>query len=180
MDKRKERRIRVSLPINIAYGRGKQFSSVTDNISRLGAYVQSAHELAIGTEIEVILQMPGKTRVPAQVKCKGRIFRCEPIPGAASQASYGLGIFFTEFLTPADKDKLSNYVDSLILKEEHEIASGIKRWAKKRQAHEKKTVAQLKGPLSENYPGQAEGLLRKILSRLDEISRLLRKQIENP
>ncbi|MBU4346627.1 MAG: PilZ domain-containing protein [Candidatus Omnitrophica bacterium] len=135
LEKRKERRIRVSLPITILYQDKRKVLGKIENMSRLGTYAEINKEIRIGTDIEIILTIPVYTKdlsLSGKIRCKGKIFRCNLLREAESQKYYGIGIFFTEFLEQDDKDKLSKYIDFLILNEDRNIKKGLKQWRAKR------------------------------------------------
>lgn len=168
IEKRKERRIRVRLPIKMVYQNNKVLAN-TENISRLGAYVELGKQILAGTDVNIVLKIPAYTQdssLTGELKCKGDIFRSDLARESESKKYYGIGIFFTDFLTPADREKLSKYIDFLIRKEEQEIEEGVKHWREKREKPAKET-----DPHAETI-----NLLKKILSRLDKISRQLQTQ----
>lgn len=176
IEKRKERRIRVSLPVKISYQR-LELAGQTENISRLGAYIEIGKEIPMGAELEISLQIPGydnKDSLSEDIKCRGSVFRSSVTREELAKKYYGLGIFFTDFLQQADKNKLSEYIDFLILQETKEVKEGLKRWKKKRDAA-KKSVAQkqIKPP---GFQEQALELLKNISGRLEEIYHIVKSQ----
>lgn len=171
LEKRKERRIKVSLPIKIIYQNTAPIASRTENISRLGAYVEIGKELPAGKEIEVILEIPAYDNsgaLPQQIKCKGNIFRSAQLEGPAAAGRYGIGVFFTDFSSPADKDKLSGYIDYLIAQEDRAVKEGLKHWRDKRKEAKRKKYLE-----EGNEIKKANSLLKQILERLQEIKQSL-------
>lgn len=174
LEKRKEHRIRVALPIRIGFGEDR-YTGQTDNISRLGAYAELERELAVGSEIEITLEIPRYTKDPSliqAVRCKGNVFRSALIRQEGASRHYGAGIFFTGFESEADRERLSRYIDFLISQEEESVNEGLKAWREKRQTHRKKEPQEIE----ERADGKDEtlALLREILERLEEIGRLLK------
>jgi hypothetical protein len=87
---------------------------------------------------------------------------------------YGMGIFFTDFTDPEDKQKVSSFVDHLIAREEQEVKEGLKRRKEKGAAYldakQKKGLA----ARQDEFQKEALGLLQQISSRLDAIERQLK------
>jgi len=179
IEKRKERRIKVNLPIRIVYQKNIEFRGLTENISRLGTYVKIDKKIPVGSEAEITLEIPPYVKNSSaygDVKCQGNIFRSDLIEEVESKKYYGIGIFFTSFSKEADRKKLSDYVDFLILNEDKTVREGIKQWRDKREIKRKARKIQ-KRPLSpEDYQKETLALLRHILTRLEEISRQLESQ----
>lgn len=164
-EKRKERRIKVSIPIQVVY-RGEAARGLTGNISRLGAYAEVDRELPIGAEVEVTLSIDGRGD---EVNCSGSVFRSGVARETQGKTYYGLGIFFTGFHNDQDKQELSEYIGRLIAQEEREIKKGVAAWRHKRMT---------KNPVE---PGSKDvaALLKEILSRLEEIQSLLKSRGQN-
>jgi hypothetical protein len=179
IEKRKERRISVELPIRIAFENNPEIRDTTGNISRLGAYVEIGSEIPVGTDVAVTLEIPFYAKDPllsGEVKCKGNIFRSDVVKEISSKKYYGIGIFFTDFSTQFDKDKLSKYVDFLIVKEEQGLQAGIKRWKEKRGIVHTAKQAKSQEPQKPEHDEEVLGLLKQILTRIEEVSRLLKSQ----
>lgn len=175
-EKRKERRIRVSLPVKIFYQK-LEVAGQTENISRLGAYVETNKEMPMGAELEMLLKIPARTKedsLAKDIRCRGSVFRSGLIREENAKKYYGLGIFFTDFPQQTDKGKLSEYIDFLILQENKGIKDGLKRWKETRYAAKKLTARQQMKP--EEYQAQTKVLLKQILNRLEEIYRLVKSQ----
>ncbi|MBM3255549.1 MAG: PilZ domain-containing protein [Candidatus Omnitrophica bacterium] len=172
IEKRKEKRIRVKLPIKISYGDIK-ITGETENISRLGAYVETTKEIPLGAGLEIGLSIPiyGKdSSLAGGIRCKGSVFRSSLTREEGPVKYYGLGIFFTDFLQQADRNKLSSYIDFLVLKEEEGAREGLNRWRQKRNV--------VKKPQSTEQGNTVEclSLLKQILSRLEELYRQAKLQ----
>jgi hypothetical protein len=179
IEKRKERRIKVNLPIKIVYQKDHVVTAQTENISRLGAYVETGKKIPLGIDIDITLEIPVYTKDPSlsgEVKCKGNIFRCNFIRETESNKYYGIGIFFTHFFNDADREKLSQYIDFLILTEDKNIKEGIKHWRDKRKIAKETRQAQKISLSQEDYQKETFALLKQILARLEEITRLLQSQ----
>ena len=148
IEKRKERRIKVNLSIRITYQDSLEIVGKTENISRLGTYVELDKDIPLGSDIDVTLEISRYCQdlsLTGTVQCKGNIFRCNLVRESATQKYYGIGIFFTDFLNETDRDKLSKFIDFLILNEDKSIREGVKHWQTKKekakiakQAREKK------------------------------------------
>lgn len=177
-EKRKERRIRVALPIKITYQNNLMVVGKTENISRLGAYLEIDKELPVGIDVDINLEIPIYTKdlsLTGKIRCKGDIFRCNLVRESGPKKYYGTGVFFTDFLNLADRDKLSKYIDFLTSKEDKDIREGIKRWQDKRDIT-KKARQTTKIPLAqERFQAEALSLLKQILTRLEEIRHSLQK-----
>lgn len=179
IEKRKERRIRVNLPIKIVYQRDQIVMAQTENISRLGAYVEITKKIPLGADIEITLEIPPYAKDPSlsgEVKCQGNIFRCSLTREIAAKKYYGIGIFFTRFLHGAAREKLSKYIDSLISNEDKTVKEGIKRWRKKRKVARETKRLEKPSLNQKEYQKQTLALLEQVLTRLEEISRLLEPQ----
>jgi hypothetical protein len=179
IEKRKERRRKVNLPIRIIFRNKPQIIGQIGNISRLGAYVEIDKDIPVGSDIDIIFEIPIYTKdlsLTGEVRCEGNIFRSNLVREFRSKKYYGMGIFFTNFAEQLDRDKLSKYIDFLILKEDEDIQAGIKRWREKR-VMDKKDKQNRKMQLNqEGYQTETLSLLNQILIRLEEISRLLQSQ----
>jgi hypothetical protein len=135
-EKRRERRLKVRLPIAINYPDNPPISSQTENISRLGTYVEVEQEIPMGVHLDITIEIPAYTNalsLTGEVKCRGDVFRCNLAREVESKKIYGLGIFFTTFLSDEDRDKLSKYIDFLILKEQEDIKQAVQRWRGRRR-----------------------------------------------
>ena len=174
MEKRRERRLSVDLGVTIIY-QDSQIPGRVTNLSRLGAYAQIDREIPPGKDVDLALKLDdcagSNPSLSGTIKCKARIFRCSQIEGAGPRQYYGLGLFFTHFLSEADKEELSHYLDFVKQKEAEAIQRGIKRWKKKKKINQNK-----KQP--DNHTDTAK-LLEQVLKRLKEISRQLQTQKRN-
>lgn len=135
VEKRRERRIRVNLPIKIVYHEKIEIAARTENISRLGAYVEVDRAIPEAADLDITLTIPAYTKDSAltgSMRCKGNIFRSHVVVESEGKKTYGLGIFFTNFLEESDRNKLSRYIDFLIVQEERQIQKGLRRWRQKR------------------------------------------------
>jgi hypothetical protein len=179
MEKRKERRIKVNLPVRIIYRNSPQIKGTIGNISRLGAYVELDRDIPVGSDIDIIFEIPIYIKdlsLTEEVRCEGKIFRSNLVKEFRSKKYYGMGIFFTNFTKQLDRDKLSKYIDFLILKEDRDIQTGIKRWREKRGMGKKGKQSKRTQLNQKDYQNQTFSLLNQILTRLEEISRLLQSQ----
>ncbi|MFA4984279.1 MAG: PilZ domain-containing protein [Candidatus Omnitrophota bacterium] len=180
IEKRKERRIKISLPIRVVY-QGGEFKGVTGNISRLGTYAQIQKEIPVGAEVGVVLTITSAGRdscAKDELRCNGNIFRADLARELNGKRYYGLGIFFTGFPEEKDRERLSDYVRYLISREEKAIKDGVKEWKrKKRMRHAEKPSSGAAGEADGN--SEVVGLLKEILSRLEEIRSFLKASASN-
>ena len=177
-EKRKERRIKVSLPIKILF-QNKEIAGKTNNLSRLGAYIEIGEEIPLGTALDITLAIPAYSRdlsLSGEIRCKGSIFRCSLVREENSRKYYGTGIFFTEFTTPADRDKLSRYIGFLILMEEKGVKEGVREWKQKREQVKAKKHPKDSKAEHDKQCAEILSLLKEALARLDEISDLLKSK----
>ena len=178
-EKRKERRIKANLPVKMLYNDNIEVISRTENISLLGTYVEIDREIPVGTGLKVILDIPKYTpdlSESAEVSCKANVFRCNLAREIGSKKYYGVGIFFTDFLNEVDRDKLSKYIDFLVLNEDKNIREGLKQWKEKRNITRKTKQAKETQIKQEEFQTEALELLKQILVRLEEISLQIKSQ----
>jgi len=135
-EKRRERRIRVSLPIRITYPDNPPIYTHIENISLLGTYVEIEQEIPLGVKLDITIEIPSYKNNPSligNVRCQGDVFRCNLVREVESKRLYGLGIFFTNFSEEEDRNKLSKYIDFLVLKEKEDIKQAMRIWREKRK-----------------------------------------------
>ena len=135
-EKRRERRLKVRLPISISYPDSPPIYAQTENISRLGTYAGIEQEIPLGVHLDIVIEIPAYSNdssLTGNVRCRGDVFRCSLTREVEARRIYGLGIFFTDFFSEEDRNKLSKYIDFLIIKEQEDIKQGIKRWREKRR-----------------------------------------------
>jgi len=175
-EKRKEHRLRASVPIKLILGLDEEIVGRTDNISRLGTYVEIAKEVLSGTVVRMVLELPAYSHdsdLIGEVSCTGTVFRCSAPREIEGRQVYGLGIFFTDFRQPSDRNKLSSFVEYLIDKEEQEIKDGLKRRKEKEAAHLEARHKDDAVSKHEAFEKEAMILLKDIASRLETITRML-------
>ena len=135
-EKRRERRLKARLPIRISCPDSPQIFTQTENISRLGAYIEIEQEIPLGVHLDITIEIPAYTNDSAligAVRCKGDVFRCNLVREIESKRFYGLGIFFTDYSGEQDRNKLSKYIDFLIFKEQEDIKQATQRWRERRR-----------------------------------------------
>jgi len=177
-ENRKEHRFKAVLPIRIIYA-GNEISGCTDNLSRLGTYAEIDREIPTGENVDVILVLPAYSQnsfLTEEVKCKGNIFRSVFLRQTPTNKYYGVGIFFVDFSGQEHREKLSDFVEHLILKEEQEIKGGLKRRKEKDQAQKLVKHSEEFYALEEEFRKESLNMLYKISSQLEEISRLLQAE----
>ncbi len=136
IERRRERRIKVRLPITISHPNSRKINAHTENISLLGTYVEIEQEIPLGAKLDITIEIPvytGDSSLAGNVRCAGDVFRCTLAREVESRKLYGHGIFFTGFSTEGDRNKLSKYIDFLIKKEQEDIKQAMKRWRKRRR-----------------------------------------------
>jgi hypothetical protein len=175
-EKRKEHRLRATMPIKIIDDSGQAVLGRTENISRLGTYVESPKEIPSGQTVDIVLELPAYTQdtsLIGEVRCEGTVFRSSLIRESEGRKLFGLGIFFTDFAGSSDKDKVSSYVDHLIVTEEQEIKEGLKRRKERRAVQH--DVRQTEGLIArqEEFQKEALELLKQIASRLEKLTATL-------
>lgn len=171
-ERRKEHRLRANLPIKIVCQDNAEIIGRTENISRLGTYVEIDRQIPVGERVDLTIEIPvygQDISFSGQVDCKGSVFRSGLAKQFQKDRLYGTGIFFTFFNSKEAKEKLSRYMDFLASKEEQDIKEGLRRRKEKEKlkGYEEKIVHQ-QGPQQESL-----NLLKEIVSRLEEIRRLL-------
>jgi len=176
LEKRKERRIKVEIPAAVTY-QGARLAGHTDNISRLGAYIELESEIPVGAAIGIMLEIPRYTSAGpwhGQVHCSGSVFRVHHIEEAGSAGHYGTGIFFTAFQGEADKERLSRYINFLVERETEQVTRGAKEWRQKRQTLQKKKQAPQDTPCEPQTRNKTLALLEEIKDKLEQLYRLLK------
>ena len=135
-ERRREKRIKARLPITLEYPANASISACTENISLLGAYLESEEEIAIGTKLSIILTIPAynaKDASATNIKCQGDVFRCNLARQIESRRLYGLGIFFSNFSRQEDRNRLADYLDFLIRQDEENVRQAAKQWEARRR-----------------------------------------------
>ncbi|MFH1339514.1 MAG: PilZ domain-containing protein [Candidatus Omnitrophota bacterium] len=136
-ERRRERRIKVRLPITMSPPDSAPINAYTENISLLGTYLEIEREIPLGTKLDMTIEVPpysGNSSLTGSVRCGGDVFRCNLAREFESRKLYGHGIFFTGFSTGGDRNKLSKYVDFLIRKEQEDIKQAMQQWRKRRRS----------------------------------------------
>ena len=113
-----------------------QINAYTENISLLGTYVEIEQEIPLGAKLDITIEIPAYTDVSSltgNVRCRGDVFRCNFAREVESRMIYGHGIFFTRFSSEEDRNKISKYIDFLVLKEQEEIKQAMKQWRRRRK-----------------------------------------------
>ncbi len=99
-EKRREHRLKANLPIRIISSNNTEILCSTENISRLGTYLEIDREVPAGENVDITLELPAYTQdlaLAGELRCKGSVFRCNLIREFESTKFYGIGIFFTDF-----------------------------------------------------------------------------------
>ncbi|MDD5348461.1 MAG: PilZ domain-containing protein [Candidatus Omnitrophica bacterium] len=170
-EKRKEHRFRALLPMRIVHG-NKEIVATTENISRLGTYVEVNRELHPGATVDLVIMLPASAKDPSltgEIRCKGNVFRCAQIRESVTGKYYGVGIFFTVFAEDRDRDKLSRYIDYLTEREEEDIREGVRRRREKEAAEKASRSGGPSDKKQEEFQKESLRLLHHIASQLQEI-----------
>ena len=175
-EKRREHRLKANLPIKIISANGTEILGSTGNISRLGTYLEVDKEIPAGENVDVTLELPAYSHdlsLAGEIRCKGNVFRCNLVREFESSKIYGIGVFFTDFDENQDKEKLSQFIDFLTIKEEQEIKDGLKRRREKEEAEKAIKHTDEFYIRQEQYQKETINLLKQIQVRLEDISRKL-------
>ena len=178
-EKRKERRIKVNLPVRIVYQDKCEIPGTIENISRLGAYAVVGTNIPEGTNVSAIFAIPaypGRPSLEEEVRAQANVFRVSLIKESGISRDYGTGLFFTKFLNQKHRDKLSGYIDFLIRQEEDSIKVGVKHWQEKRETARKERQARDIPHSKGGAQTETLVLLERIMARLDEIHALLKRK----
>jgi hypothetical protein len=178
-DKRKEHRLKATIPIKLVTSRRRELIGQTGNISRLGAYVELEKEVPVGEDVDVTLEIPAyqdDVSLAGEVRCTGNIFRCSIVHESSAARFYGTGIFFTGFASPRDREKLSAYVDFLIAREEQEIKEGVRRRKDKETSEKKIRQSADEQAHQAAFQKQTLALLKDISSRLEKLERMFKSE----
>lgn len=111
MERRVHPRLDHTLPVNVA-ANGYDFSTVTRNISCLGAYCHIEKYIPPFTKVAVRLSLPVIRRSSEEdlrVECKGVVVRTED----ETDGGFNIAIFFNEIKEP-QKKKISQYINQFL------------------------------------------------------------------
>ncbi|AKU92221.1 PilZ domain-containing protein [Vulgatibacter incomptus] len=109
---RHEGRLPIRLPARLSLAGGNVVAAWTRDLSRGGAFVQIEAPPALGTAVEVSIELPGGEllRAPSQV-----VRVVGPAEASARGRPAGCGLSFGE-LSPGDREKLEAFVDATELR----------------------------------------------------------------
>ena len=105
-NRRRGRRVTVSLPITLQTDEGAAAQGTTHNISLLGALVELDKGLPLGHPVTSKVTLPNG----AQVEAKGLVVRSEPL---TSSGRFGVGLFFNSFSEGAEAP-LGRWIDEIL------------------------------------------------------------------
>ncbi|NLE92135.1 MAG: PilZ domain-containing protein [Elusimicrobia bacterium] len=174
IERRKEKRMHVSLPVKLVFSKKEELSGVTVNISRLGSYIEVSRQFDSGAELDVTLEIPDygqDKKSGGQVRCNGTVFRCDLREGPGAEPFYGIGVFFTSFASREERERLSKYVDFLIVKEEEDAREGFKKWKEKKLGGDSRRRLEYEKMLAE-----MNEMLKKALAKLEKIEKALQSR----
>ena len=97
--------------------KGEGFGVITQSldVSASGVYCKITEPIPLMTRLEIVLAIPGKRdpSVPTLLHIEGVVVREHPVIKNGKTEHYDVAIFFN-FLTPKDREKLVNYINSRI------------------------------------------------------------------
>lgn len=99
LERRRERRVTVSIAVEVRDQRGFTLQSTRD-ISTGGVFFDRAIPYPVGVEVELAFTLPGDTRT---IRCRGEVVN---VPDAKS---FGMGVRFLD-LAPIDRQALEKFV----------------------------------------------------------------------
>ena len=144
-------RVKAVLPIKLLPLEARVVSK-TKNISLLGVSLELNEEIAPGSKMEVILELPSYKKgagATEQINCEGVIVRCRALESAGPERHYDVGIFFRSFFKDGER-RLSDYINYLISEEEQACQKYLKERnvklekRKKKKAHPKEEFTKKK------------------------------------
>jgi len=174
IERRKEKRMHVALPLKIVFGAKEEISGVTENISRLGSYIEINRQFDSGTELDVTLEIPDyiqDKRTGGTVRCHGTVFRCDLREAPGPGPCYGIGVFFTAFSSKEERERLSKYVDFLSVKEEETAKEGFKKWKERKIGGDSRRRLEYEKMLSE-----MNEMLKKVIVKLEKIEKAVQSK----
>ncbi|MFH1046653.1 MAG: PilZ domain-containing protein [Candidatus Omnitrophota bacterium] len=119
-ERRRRKRIDVTLPIRIEYRDGHALETRTKNISTLGTYIESEKEIPLGTLLEISIDLSYSNargdEPKKKVVCRGVAFRCYKVAAQTAVSRYGIGIFFRSFQERGEGD-LSEFIEYTLQEE---------------------------------------------------------------
>jgi len=175
-EKRREHRLRANIPVKLSWEKEQGIDGRVCNISRLGAYVELNKQIPPGASVGINMDIPAYTQdasLTGNISCSGTIFRSTPMEDMGGSAAYGVGIFFTDFATPLDKNKLSQYIYHLTIEEEAGIKEGLRRRKEKARMRHASCSRESPSARGKNFQKEALTLLKQISCRLDNLEHLL-------
>ncbi len=110
-ERRRHPRLEQKLPVSIV-ANGYDFSTVTQNISCVGAYCHISKYIPPFTKVAVKMCLPLVNRTvekEAQVECKGVVVRTED----ATTGGFNVAIFFNE-IKESQQHKISSYIKQFL------------------------------------------------------------------
>ena len=161
-ERRRQRRIRLQLPVRLDYNDNEALAS-TKNISLLGTCLDVNKAILPGTRVALSLDIPKyieDNNLTGEIKGEGAVVRCDPLEEGQQYTNYELGVFFSNFLGSGE-EKLSSYLDCMAKKEEKEIREWVTQYrshiqkrrkeiAKKKRELAKKRAARLAKKAAKN------------------------------
>jgi uncharacterized protein (TIGR02266 family) len=99
LERRRERRVAVSLAVEVRDEHGFSLQSTRD-VSTGGVFFDRAIPYAVGCEVQLSFALPGDDRT---IRCRGEVVN---VPDAKS---FGMGVRFLD-LAPIDREALEKFV----------------------------------------------------------------------
>jgi hypothetical protein len=173
LEKRKERRMRVRVPVELTLGGSSVVGGEIVNISRLGAFVEVERTIDMGSIVTLAFALPDskdKSQGVWQITCTGEVFRSHFLRQSHGGSGCGVGIFFTGFSRSEDKIRLSSYIDYLIEDEDKRIEESRAMWKNKRQTLRARKRGGSRKQTKDDLQTEIRDLLYQIILQLDELS----------
>jgi len=173
-DRRRQKRVKMKASLTLRHS-DKEHDSITNNMSLLGASVNTKSQILPGTRVGVHFDIPEYKEnkdLAGEVKGEGAIVRCDPSDDPETPNEYEVGVFFANFVG-TDEQKLSKYLDFLVKQEEKEI----RQWAKQYRARiekRKKAIAQKKRLLAKKRADRVKK--RALKKKQRELAKLKAKK----
>lgn len=88
MENRRSPRFSIELPLSITRAGAARIaqSGRTRNISSMGVLFTAEQEPDLGKPIEYVITLPSRDEMRVNIRCMGKVVRCEPQSGAEEDA----------------------------------------------------------------------------------------------
>jgi hypothetical protein len=100
-DRRRYPRFKVKVPVQIAFG-SERLTALLVDLCRDAALIESAHPVALGSEVVLAAELPG---TGGPVQAVGKVVRLSPGPGG----NHHMAVLFTD-LSPAAETRIDSFI----------------------------------------------------------------------